>query len=198
MPTGCDAACQILNSLCIVKAYPAQTGFEPTPSRCGTDAGLDLRDGIHSLGDVLHSGKIRPSAFADIEVCDADLHEKRNIRSGESICFRCVDVYTVYIEHTISRIVIRALLGILQNLERSFLRLGVRPAITDAVPGNGSLAFLHIELREIPPLNNGAEVLNISKARGIAAILDDLYGFLVIGAALQTIIAEFAAVLRSK
>ena len=76
--------------------------------------------------------------------------------------------------------------------------LGILPGLTDAVPCDCRLAFLYIVLSEVPPLDDGAEVLNISQARCIAAVLDDLHGFLVVGAALQTVIAEFAAVLRSE
>src|SRR5699024_6564040 len=52
--------------------------------------------------------------------------------------FRRVNVYTIYIEHTISRILIRTVLRILQNAEGPDLRFGVRPGLTDPVPDVGS------------------------------------------------------------
>ena len=83
---------------------------------------------------TLNTGaRIPKIGFGVFQIPDADLHEERNRRRGIGCCFRCVDVYTVYIEHTISRIGIRALLGVLQDLIRAFLRFGVRPGPTDTV-----------------------------------------------------------------
>lgn len=188
----------ILDACTEIKAHPARTALKPSPARGRAYAGFDFHDSVHTHGNKLRPVIVRSRSFADVEVCDGDANEERNIRRDGSSCFRCVDVYTVYIEHTISRISIRAFLGVLKDFIRTFLRFGILPCLTDAVPGNSRLVFLHIVLREVPPLDDRAEVLHVSKARGIAAILDDLRSLLVVSATLQTVIAEFAAVLRAE
>lgn len=187
---------KVLDAGTKVERNPARAAFQPSPACGRAFARLDFHDGVDADGNELRPVVIRPRSFADIKVGNADLHKERNTsRCRRSSCFRCVDVYTVHIEHTISRIGVRALLGVFQNLERTFLRLGIRPCLTDAVPCDRRFGLLHIVLREVPPLDDGAEVLHIGKARGVAAILDDLHGFLVVRASLQPFVAELVSVL---
>ncbi len=142
-----------------VETDPSRAALQSSPSCGRAFAGLDLHDGVNAHGDELRPVIIRSRPFADIKVGDGNPHEERNIRRDGSSCFRCVDVYTFYIKHTISRIGISALFGVLQNLVRAFLRLGISPGLTDAVPGNSRLALFYIELRKVPPLDDRAGVL---------------------------------------
>ena len=53
-----------LNLCCVIKAYPARTGFEPSPARRGAFAGLHLNNGEHTDAGKLASPVIvSPRAF---------------------------------------------------------------------------------------------------------------------------------------
>ena len=149
-----------LNLCCVIKAYPARTGFEPSPARRGAFAGLHLNNGEHTDAGKLASPVIvSPRAFTDVQIRNADFYKERNF---DSCCFRCVDVYTIYIKHTVSRIGVSAFLGVIQNLERTFLRLGIRLGLTDAVPDRRLLSCIcGIILRKVPALNDAAKILDI-------------------------------------
>ena len=83
----------LFNLLAIVERNPPRTALEPSPACDRAIAGLDFHDGVHTDRDILRPCVVRPRSFADVKVGNADLHEKRH--SGS--CFRCVDVYTIYI-----------------------------------------------------------------------------------------------------
>ena len=116
---------------CVVKRDPPCATLQSSPACCGALAGLHLNDGEYPFsGKPPGLGIIRSRPFADIEVGDADLYKERNLCG---CCVRCIDVYTVYIKHTISRIGISALLGVGEDLVCAFLRLAVRPGLADTV-----------------------------------------------------------------
>ena len=79
-----------LNLCCVVQRNPTSTAFEPSPACRGAFA-----------GELPGLGIVGPRAFTDVQIRNADLYKERNL---DSCCFRCVDVYTVYIKHTVSRI----------------------------------------------------------------------------------------------
>ena len=123
----------------IVERNPSCAALQPSPAGGRAFSGLDFHDGVHTNGNKLRPAIFRPRSSSDIEVGDGDPHKERHLgRCRRSSCFRCVYVYTVYIKHTISRILIGALLGILKDFIRAFLRLGVRPGLTDAVYKNST------------------------------------------------------------
>ena len=103
-----------LNLCCVVQRNPTSTAFEPSPACRGAFA-----------GELPGLGIVGPRAFTDVQIRNADLYKERNL---DSCCFRCVDVYTVYIKHTISRIGISALLGVGEDLVCAFLRPGLASA----------------------------------------------------------------------
>ena len=144
MPTGSDKfRCSSLYTDNIIERNPARAALEPSPACSRAFAGFDFHDGVHADRDILCSCVVRPRSFADVKVGNADLHEERHGgRRRRSSCFRCVDVYTVYIKHTISRILIRAFLGVCQPLESSDLGFAVRPRFTDTVPCDSGFGFL--------------------------------------------------------
>ena len=124
-----------LHSLCVIQTHPPiaffPVGFQKPPLGCALAVCfLHNREGADSRifpGLVVVSAR----AFSNVQVGDGYPHQIR----GERGCFRCVDVYTIYIKHTMPRILIRTFLRILQRLERPFLRGSVRPRLPDAVPG---------------------------------------------------------------
>ena len=71
---------------------------------------------------------VSAGSFPDVQVGDGYPHQIR----GKRGCFRCVDVYTIYIKHAMPRIFVRTFLCIFQRLERPFLRGGVRPCLPNA------------------------------------------------------------------
>ena len=119
----------------------------------------------------------------------------RTRKGGLDRRLSCVDDFSGIIKNGITGIGIRALLGVGQYLIGSLLGSGIRPALTDAVPFNRSRSLGLVVLREVPSLDDAAELGNVGRAGGVAAVFNDLHGLLVILAALEPIIAEFAAVL---
>lgn len=139
MPTkGCLTKPFVGISMSVIQLYLCAV-IERDPACAGLQASPALRRALTAC--FLHDGEganacelpghsvIRARTFADIKVGDADLYKIRDRRR----CVRRINVFTVYIKHTVSRICIRASLGVCKHSERAFLRLGIRPGLSDTV-----------------------------------------------------------------
>lgn len=71
---------------------------------------------------------------ADIQVLDGNPDKERHAVLIPGGAFGGINLHAFAVEHTVTRILIRALLRVLQDLVRSLLGLGVRPCFSDAVP----------------------------------------------------------------
>ena len=68
----------LFNLLAIVERNPPRTALEPSPACDRGITGLDFHDGVHTDRDILRPCVVRPRSFADVQVGNADLHEKRH------------------------------------------------------------------------------------------------------------------------
>ena len=93
-----------LHSLCIIQAYPsissALIGFQKPPPGCAL--AVRLLHNRESADSRIFTGLCMVSAgtFPDVQVRDGYPHQIW----GEKCCFRCVDVYTIHIKHTMPRL----------------------------------------------------------------------------------------------
>ena len=121
----------------------------------------------------------------------ADFHT-HHIRSKH--IFR-IYIYTCFIKHTVTRILVYTSLCIFKRMVRSNLALGIAPVLSDTIPAFCCCLFLLIISGEIVFFNDTAHLVNIIRSSCIATVLDDLNRFLVILLAFQTSVSKCFAFL---
>ena len=121
-------------------------------------------------------------------------------KNGHIRRLRFIYRISIRVKNLISRILIRAFLRVLQDLERSLLGLGICPVLSHPVPSDyfTIAGVLGVILRQIPFLDDSNKASPHKSGLWHSRRLDNLYRLFIIRAALQPLIPQPFPILRTQ